>query len=393
MSADPSNDNDRQWMRRALHLAEQGLGQVEPNPLVGCVLVRKERLVGSGYHAEYGGPHAELAAVQDAMQAGRADLLRGCTAYVTLEPCCHHGKTPPCCDLLIEAGVSRVVIAMQDPFPAVSGKGIQQLKEAGIQVDTGLLEHLALQLNAPYIKRIQSGRPWVIAKWAMSLDGRIATATGHSQWISCETSREAVHRLRGRVDAILVGSRTAAADDPMLTARLSDGQPPLRVATRVIVDSQLNLRPESRIVQTAQKIPTLVWCGPGFDQVKASRLRQLGCQVESPSQQSERDRLDHLLLFLADQYQATNVLVEGGGGLLGALFDLKQIDECQVFIAPKIIGGQLATSPIAGLGINKVTDGPRCISLSTSSSGDDIHWCCRLDWSGTGAEVITQTRS
>ena len=187
---------------------------MEPNPLVGCVIAHGARVLGEGWHERFGGPHAEVAAL-----AAAGPAARGATAYVTLEPCCHYGKTPPCSEALVAAGLARVVVAQADPFPQVAGGGLAQLRAAGIAVEVGLLEAAARQLNAPYLKLVTQGRPWVIAKWAMTLDGRIATQTGSSQWISNAASRAMVHRLRGRVDAILVGRGTAAADDPLLTAR------------------------------------------------------------------------------------------------------------------------------------------------------------------------------
>ncbi|MED5287204.1 MAG: bifunctional diaminohydroxyphosphoribosylaminopyrimidine deaminase/5-amino-6-(5-phosphoribosylamino)uracil reductase RibD, partial [Planctomycetota bacterium] len=209
-----SLEQDENWMRKAIDLALRGQGQVEPNPMVGCVLVRDNQLVAEGWHQQYGGDHAEVDAIAKA--AGSA---RGATAYVTLEPCCHQGKTPPCIDALIQAGVARVVVAQVDPFEHVSGKGIAALQRAGILTEVGILEAEAKILNAPYLYRIRHGLPWVIAKWAMTLDGRIATRTGSSQWISNETSRQKVHQIRSRMDGIMVGIGTALADDPSLTPR------------------------------------------------------------------------------------------------------------------------------------------------------------------------------
>lgn len=367
-------------MQHALQLAKLGLGYVEPNPLVGCVLVRDGKLIADGHHAHFGGLHAERAAIAAARNAGKASLLNGCTAYVTLEPCCHHGKTPPCTDLLLEVGVKRVVAAMLDPYPAVSGQGVLQLQAAGVQVDVGLECEPAQSLNAAYLKRIRSGRPWVIAKWAMSLDGRIATATGHSQWISSATSRETVHQLRSRVDAIIVGRGTAENDDPLLTARLVDNTRPARTALRVLVDSHLSLSPNSRLAQTAKQYPTLIWTGPSADSQNGEPLQKLGVRVERCNEQDNAERLDQLLQFLVREYAATNVLVEGGGQLLGSLFDLQQIDQCEVFIAPKLIGGSGAISPIAGLGVSQVPDGPICYDVSWQPSGIDQHLSCRLRW-------------
>ncbi|MBX3423308.1 MAG: bifunctional diaminohydroxyphosphoribosylaminopyrimidine deaminase/5-amino-6-(5-phosphoribosylamino)uracil reductase RibD [Pirellulaceae bacterium] len=367
-------------MNRALELAKLGLGYVEPNPLVGCVLARGDQLIAEGYHARFGGPHAELAAVTNARQAGRESLLKGCTAYVTLEPCCHHGKTPPCAQLLLDVGVQRVVVAMQDPFAAVNGGGLAQLRAAGLHVAVGLQADAAQQLNAPYLKRIQQRRPWIIAKWAMSLDGRIATASGDSQWISGPDSRQLVHQLRSRVDAILVGSGTVLADDPLLTARLPESQQPARIALRVVVDSQLSVATTSRLVRTARQFPTLFWTGPQETRHKAQALRELGCQVEHSHAEDPQQRLNELLELLGDRYSATNVLVEGGGQLLGSLFDQHQIDQCEVFIATKLIGGSGAISPLAGRGIDQISQGPHVYAVQQASVGMDVHVSCRLDW-------------
>lgn len=376
-SGEDSPANDLQQMALALRLAQLGLGWVEPNPLVGCVLVAQGQVIGEGYHAKFGEAHAERAAIANALERGAAARLAGCTAYVTLEPCCHHGKTPPCTEALIEARVGRVVVAMLDPFAQVSGKGLQELVEAGMAVEVGLLESEAKLLNAPYLKRLQSGRPWVIAKWAMSLDGKLATHTGQSQWISSPESRQAVQELRGRVDAILVGSGTALADNPRLVARVE--RPP-RLARRVVADSQLRLPLESQLVQSARLIPTLVWAGPQAERHKMRDLRDAGCEVELCNEADPASRLDALLRYLVDKYQATQVLVEGGAKLLGSLMQLQQIDECDVFVAPKLLGGAGAPSPIGGLGIGHVDEGPRCQGVKYTPIGTDMHINCRLDW-------------
>src|SRR5947209_8912721 len=208
------SDADWEWMRRALNLAERGRGAVEPNPLVGAVIVRDETAVGEGWHRQYGAAHAEVNALAEAGAAAH-----GATLYVTLEPCCHHGKTPPCTDAVLRAGIGRVVAAMPDPFPQVAGKGAARLQAAGVAVEFGVCESEARRLNAPYLKLLATGRPYVHAKWAMTLDGKIATRTGDSKWISGDASRHLVHQLRGRMDAVVVGVGTALADDPLLTVR------------------------------------------------------------------------------------------------------------------------------------------------------------------------------
>ncbi len=369
-------------MLAALEIARRGLGRVEPNPMVGCILVHEGVCIGQGYHSHFGGPHAERAAVDDARRKGYADRLRGSTAYVTLEPCCHQGKTPPCTRLLLDVGVRRVVVGLEDPFPDVAGKGFAQLRASGVQVEAGVQAESVRQLLAPYLKRTTTRLPWIIAKWAMSLDGRIATRDGASQWISNTESRAIVHQLRSRVDAIVVGRGTALADDPLLTARLPDGQPPLRTALRVVVDSNLSIDPKSQLVQTAQQFPTLIWSGPTADTEKIQTLKRFGCEVEVSATREADLRLDGLLKFLVQEHDATNVLVEGGSKLLGSLLDLRQIDECHAFIGPKLIGGSDAPSPIGGMGIAVIADGPRCIPLSQQFIGQDIYSQCRIDWLG-----------
>lgn len=362
--------SDAEWMRRACQLALQGQGQVEPNPMVGCVIVRDGELLAEGFHARFGGPHAERAALANLQ--GRS--ARGATAYVTLEPCCHHGKTPPCTDALIEAGIARVCCAMRDPFPRVSGRGIEQLEAVGIQVDVGCEEAAARQILAPYLKRTQHGMPFVIAKWAMSLDGKMATHTGDSRWISSAASRAHAHRVRGQVDAIIVGSRTAHRDDPLLTARPAGPRTPVRV----VVDSTASLPPHSQLAQTARDVPVVVWVGPGASEEKATRLRELGCVVEA-CQSIQSDRIAELLKYLATQYNATNVLVEGGGQLLGHLFDLRAIDEVHVYIAPKLIGGKGATVPLSAQGLASVAAGPALTICEHTTFDGDVFIRARVE--------------
>jgi len=335
---------DSEVMQRAITLARRGEGFVEPNPLVGCVIVGEGQVVGEGWHQRFGGPHAEIEALRAA-----GERARGATLYVTLEPCCHHGKTPPCTEAVIAAGIRRVIAAMSDPFPQVAGGGLAQLADAGITVETGLHEAEARALNAPYLKLLATGRPWVIAKWAMTLDGKLATRTGDSQWISSPASRAVVHRLRSRVDAIVVGRGTAERDDPLLTARLENAQPP-RVSTRIVLDSHASLRTDSQLVRTARQYPTLIAAGPDADE---SRLTAAGCEVLRLGQSAPVERL-HALLAELGRRRMTNILVEGGSEVLGAFFDAKQIDEVHVFIAPKLIGGAIARSPLGGGGIAAV---------------------------------------
>jgi diaminohydroxyphosphoribosylaminopyrimidine deaminase / 5-amino-6-(5-phosphoribosylamino)uracil reductase len=359
------------FMARAVELAARGEGHVEPNPMVGCVIVRDGAVVGEGWHHKYGGPHAEVEALNVA--GGRA---KGATAYVTLEPCCHHGKTPPCTQALIAAGISRLVCAQRDPFVEVSGKGIAALQAAGIEVEVGLMEAEARRLNAPYLKLVTTGRPWIIAKWAMTLDGKLATAKGDSRWISGEASRAIVHALRGRVDGIMVGHGTAKMDDPLLTARPAGP----RVATRIVVDSRAALSLDCQLIRTARETPVLVAAGPNATQENIDRLATAGCDVIScrstDSTKSGCTGQSVSIPSLLDELgrrRMTNVLVEGGSKLLGALFDAGAIDEVHVFIAPKLIGGANSPSPIAGAGLEKIAAALSVTDIELRHVGEDIY--------------------
>ncbi len=354
---------DTWHMRRALELAVQGQGCVEPNPMVGCVIVRGAEIIGEGWHRRFGGPHAEVEAVKMA-----GDRAEGATMFVTLEPCCHQGKTPPCTRAVIEAKIDRIVIAQRDPFPQVDGGGVTQLQTAGVEVEIGLLENEARALNAPYLKLVETGRPWVIAKWAMTLDGKIATHSGSSRWISGEPSREIVHQLRGRVDAILVGKETARRDDPLLTAR----PPGPRTALRVVVDTRGSLASGSQLVGTARETPVLVAVGQEATDADRQRLTEAGCEVFVCKGDTHATRLEALLEELGRR-RLTNVLVEGGGRLLGSLLDAGQIDEVHAFIAPKLIGGAKAPSPIAGEGLQEVAEALSLDSLEVRSVGGDVY--------------------
>jgi diaminohydroxyphosphoribosylaminopyrimidine deaminase/5-amino-6-(5-phosphoribosylamino)uracil reductase len=336
---------DEFWMRRALELAERGRGCVEPNPLVGAVLVRDGVNIGEGWHERFGQAHAEINALARAGEAAR-----GATLYVTLEPCCHHGKTPPCTDAVIAAGIGRVVAAMVDPFPKVAGGGARLLREAGIPVELGLCEAEARRLNAPYLTLLIQARPHVHAKWASTLDGKIATRTGESRWISNERSRAMVHQLRGRVDGVLVGIGTALVDNPRLTARPAG----TRVATRVILDSRARLPLDSLLVQTARESPVLIATTGDALPERVAALRAAGCEVLILPAIDGRPALAELLTELGRR-RWTNLLVEGGGEVLGAFLDANVVDEVHTFLAPKLFGGNDAPGPIAGLGVARLS--------------------------------------
>lgn len=341
---------DAEAMAEALKLAERGRGWVEPNPLVGAVVLDASgAIVGRGFHERFGQAHAEVNALAEA-----GSRAAGGTMFVTLEPCCHHGKTPPCTNAIIAAGIRRVVTALEDPFPQVRGQGIATLQAHGVHVEVGLCQTAAKRLNGPYLKLLQTGMPWVHLKWAMSLDGRIATRSGESQWITNDESRAEVHRLRGRMDAILVGRGTVVADDPLLTAR----PPGPRVAARVIVTFSGNLPRDCRLRQTARDVPVLIYTAAenvprldGWVAAGAEVIALTGPDAMPP---------DAILRDLGRR-RYTNVLIEGGPGLLGRFMDAKAVDEVHAFIAAKIIGGEAAPGPIGGLGIDRLS---RAISLT-----------------------------
>lgn len=357
------SDTDEQYMRRALKLALRGQGRVEPNPMVGCVIVRGRRIVGEGYHRRFGGPHAEINALRRA-----GSKAKGSTAYVTLEPCCHHGQTPPCTDALIEAGVQRVIVAMRDPFPKVRGRGFRLLRSAGIEVRSGLLEQESRRINAPYIKLQKTGLPWVILKWAQSLDGKIATRTGDSKWISCTRSRQWAHRIRSRVDAIIVGVGTVIADDPALTCRHA---PVKRIAARVVIDPNLRTPVRAKLVCAASEVPTIIVTDNRVARSRrAAALKRKGVDVLRVKRTRSGLDLQALLRELGRRHM-TNVMVEGGGQTLGAFYDARLADEATVFVAPRFIGGRDAVSPLAGVGLASIDDSVPSIETTVTRCGTD----------------------
>ena len=356
-------ETDSWHMARALELAARGEGLVEPNPMVGCTIVRDGETVGEGFHRRFGGPHAEIEALEVA-----GSRARGATLYVTLEPCCHQGKTPPCTQALIRAGVSRVVVAQLDPFSQVASHGIAQLEAAGIAVEVGLREAEAREVVAPYRKLVTKDRPWIIAKWAMTLDGKLATHAHDSRWVSCEESRAVAHRMRGRVDAIMIGRGTAEADDPLLTAR----PPGARTAVRVVLDSQGSLSVGSQLVRTALEVPLIVAVAENAPQANRDALSNAGCEVLACRGIDHHGRLGWLLDELGRR-KMTNVLVEGGSRLLGELFDAGEIDEIHTFIAPKIAGGENAPSPIGGAGVDLMAESCQLDSPSIEQCGVDVY--------------------
>ncbi len=356
---------DHDLMARAIRLAEQGRGHVEPNPMVGCLVVDpRGEVVGEGWHERFGGPHAEVNALTAAGERARGGAL-----VVTLEPCCHTGKTGPCTRAIIAAGVKRVVIGVRDPFPQVDGGGIAELERAGIACEIGVAAAEVNRLLAPYQKLVTSGRPWIIAKWAMTLDGKIATRTGSSQWISSPAAREIVHQLRGRVDAVVVGARTAKLDDPLLTARPVGP----RVATRVVIG---DIDPESKLATSLDQAPLIVATTDLERPERFDSLVERGGEVLWLPVDRLPDRESQLDFVLAElgRRRMTNVLVEGGGRLLGTLFDLDAIDEVHVFVAPKLVGGRDAVSPIAGVGIGDMGAACNLVDTEWQAVGGDLYF-------------------
>lgn len=348
---------DAEFMRRALKLAKRGEGRVEPNPMVGCVLVKGGSVVGEGYHRRFGGPHAEVHALKEAGAAAR-----GATAYVTLEPCCITAKTGPCTEALIAAKVARVVIGALDPNPRVNGNGVKALRKARIRVSTDIEDEAANDLVAPFEKLTRTGTPWVIAKWGQSLDGKVATSTGESKWITDEAMREHANRTRGRLDAILVGVNTVLADDPQLTARTAN---PRRVATRVVLDSFLRTPLNSHLVRTAPKIPTWIFCTNAARSDQAAQLERAGCRVARVGKAVGGVALPDVLRHLGKE-KFTNVLIEGGGKILGAFFEQRLVDEIHAYVAPKLIGGRNAPGIWHTGGVEKLANAIDFANAATS---------------------------
>lgn len=330
---------EEDWMARAISLAQKGEGRTNPNPLVGAVLVKDGRLIGEGFHEKRGEAHAE----RNALAACTEDP-RGATLYVTLEPCCHHGRTPPCTEAIIEAGVSRVVIGSIDPNPKVARKGIGQLRQAGIQVETDVLGAACDALNPIFFHYIQKGLPYVAAKYAMTADGKIATRTGASQWITGEEARAHVHRLRNRYRAIMVGSETVLRDDPQLTCRMPGGRNPIRV----ICDRRLRIPLDSNLCRTAGEVETIV-ASSRPDPQKKRALEEKGVRVLDLPCKGDGLDLHALMADLATR-EVDGILVEGGSRLLASLFEERLAQKLYCYLAPKLFGGMAAPSPVGGLG-------------------------------------------
>jgi len=357
-----SHAEDIAYLTMAFALAEKGAGRVSPNPMVGCVVVRDGAIIGSGWHAGPGNPHAEIVALD---QAG--DRGRGASVYITLEPCTHWGRTPPCVDRLLQVKPGRVVIADIDPNPKVNGRGISRLKEAGIPVQAGEMADRHRRLNEAYIKFITTGRPFLILKAALSLDGRMATRTGNSQWISSPSTRDFIHLARGECDAIMVGIGTVLRDDPRLTVR----HPlwPDAVLHRVVLDSNLRMPLEARLLNTLEKGPLLIYTLESAPKKKAEALTRRGAEVIPLP--GDRIRIENVLESLG-QRELTRVMAEGGGRLHTTLLESGLVDKVLITLSPRLIGGKDAVSPFQGEGAARVADALRLRKSRRLQIEDDM---------------------
>jgi diaminohydroxyphosphoribosylaminopyrimidine deaminase/5-amino-6-(5-phosphoribosylamino)uracil reductase len=373
-------DQDRTHLRRALELAERGRGRVSPNPLVGAVIARGDEVIGEGWHAELGGDHAEVAAIADAGARG-ADLA-GATMYVTLEPCAHTGRTPPCTDAILATPIARVVIASEDPSEKASGRGPGILRDDGreVEIAQGPEATAARLLNQAFRKHSRTAVPLVTLKMASSLDGKVATRGGDSQWISGEASRARVHRWRAESDAVAVGIGTALADDPLLTARDLD-EPAGRQPARVVFDSTARLPLDSKLVGSIAEAPLHVVTGPDAPADRVEALRQAGADV-IPGGLTRKGQVDvGPALAELGRRGITSVLLEGGPTLAGAFVDAGEIDELRLFVAPVLIGGAEASPIVAGLGSERVELAERALALSAEPSGEDVLITARMrEW-------------
>ncbi len=330
------------FIRQTLKLARKGIGKTATNPLVGAVLVKVEngeaRIIAKGYHTGYGKPHAEVEAVRRAKRKGITDLS-GTILYVNLEPCCHHGKTPPCTDLIIREKIPHVVFGTLDPFKSVSGKGAKQLQNAGVKVEYGILENECWELNRFFFKNINTKLPWITLKWAQSLDGKIAASNGDSKWISSESSRRHVHRLRTEFDAVLVGAETVIKDDPELTVRMVKGRDP----KRIIVDGRLRMPLSAKIVNGNHVSNTIILTAKNSNKKKIEKLKKRGVRIYELPANKFRIGLKTAMRLLLEEEKIASVLVEGGSVIHGEFLKAGLADEALIFIAPKIIGDGISS--------------------------------------------------
>ena len=356
--------DDAFYMKRVMELASKGSGSTSPNPLVGAVIVKDGAIIGEGWHQRVGEAHAEVNAIQNAVKP-----VEGATIYVNLEPCSHFGRTPPCAAELVKRKFKRVVVAMEDPNPLVAGRGIKLLRDNGIQVDIGLDKLEALKLNDVFIKYITVKKPLVLLKAAMTLDGKTATKTGDSKWISSELSRGYVHHLRNRYSSILVGSNTVIRDDPQLTTRLEGlkGRNPVRI----VVDSKGRIPVDARVLETGENTKTIIATTPDMEEEKLNYLRARGVDIIITGKKEGRVDLGQLVEELGRRGM-DSLMVEGGGTIAAAFLEQGLVDKAAVFIAPVIIGGKEAPTPVMGTGTSLISDGYRLKHQSISTFGGDV---------------------
>jgi len=358
--------NHEELMKKAIILARRGLGYTSPNPMVGAVIAKNGKIVGEGWHKKAGMPHAEVEAIRDA-----GGNTHGADLYVNLEPCSHFGRTPPCANAIVEAGIKRVFAGITDPNPKVSGKGFDILIRNGIEVVSGLLKDECLKLNESFIKVMKTGIPFITAKAAMTLDGKIASHTGDSKWISCEESRLRVHRLRSIVDAVVVGGNTALKDNPSLNCRLPEKEK-IKDPVRVVFDTHLDISLDSKIVANASDGKTIIFSSITSSDEKRRELEKKGCSVEKISSADgvNPDPAEAMKALAGRGIQS--VLLEGGGELIYSFMKAGLVDRFMIFIAPKIIGGRQAKTFMEGEGISSIKEAVRLMDLKTENSGEDI---------------------
>ncbi len=355
---------EKKFMKRALELSKKGIGYTNPNPLVGAVIVKEGRIIGEGYHKAYGHHHAEINAFLNATED-----VKGATMYVTLEPCSHYGKTPPCAKAIVEKGIKKVVIGLKDPNPLVAGNGIKILQEAGIEVEVGILEDEVKKLNEIFLKYITTRMPFVIMKTAMTLDGKIATYTNESKWITGDLARKYVHKLRHRVAGIMVGIGTVLADNPSLTARLDDVK--ALDPIRIIVDSSARIPLDAKVLNLKSDTVTIIAVTNKADKEKIRLLKEKGAEVIVTPSKKDRVDLTFLMKELGER-KLDSILLEGGSQLNYSALEEGLVDKVNVFIATKIIGGNTAKTPVGGLGIAHLKDAIRLENMNIHPFGHDL---------------------
>lgn len=357
-----------EMMQRAIALAQLGAGFVNPNPLVGCVLVKDGRVIAEGYHQRFGGPHAERNAILHCHSQGLSP--RGAEAYVTLEPCCHHGKQPPCSQLLIDEGIAKVYVGIADPNPLVAGRGIAQLRQAGIEVEVGFLQDCIAEQNKVFLTSMTLHRPYVLMKTATTLDGKIATATGDSRWVTGPEARRHVHRLRHQLMAVMVGIGTVLADDPQLTCRL-DGCAPLCQPYRIVVDTRARIPLQSQLVLSARQWPLIVVHGPEADADKVAALAAAGAETLCCNTRDIGAMLGALARPAEGRPAIDSILLEGGAALNASFLKAGMVDEINLFVAPKIAGAE-ALAPVGPLGIERMADALAFSLAGVRQMGQDV---------------------